>query len=406
MDAALPIASGAVDYESSSASCSESTAEALLQTTWWDYAAEVLFQVASYLTEPVCQCRELFYRIQVVEYLNPEDWKISNVVRQAFLFMGLATCAALAVFATLPGIALRSLASRFQEHPYIYSVGDAAEKDLPDNHTFSLLAWNICGIYAGYCITDGGVVPLPYRIDAIINKIVEADADVVCLYEVFDVNSAYYISQKLKQEGYVHFFFNVGPKAFGVSSGTMVASKYHVKNPEFTPYSQDLLVGRTKNASKGIFSFDLQSQEKSFARVYALHLQHSEECVSPTEEEVESRKKQMEVVMKKIEAVKEDLCLVAAGDFNLDQNECDNSFWRKFFIGDDIKETWGGSILCSSLMDYKPCPPLKLDYVLVVKETAESITSTPIKTGYDAKKYTWEALSDHDGIRSEIKVVL
>src|SRR5690606_8728250 len=112
------------------------------------------------------------------------------------------------------------------------------------------------------------------------------------IYETFDTKSAFLLAEKLKEKGYTHFYFNIGPQALGVSSGIFVASKYEIGQPEFTRFPKETLVGRTKAAAKGIFAFDLKSHGKSFARIHATHLQHSEECSHPTQEERSGRERQ------------------------------------------------------------------------------------------------------------------
>jgi hypothetical protein len=252
---------------------------------WADYEMQLkslVFKAASYLTDPVCTSHELLRRIQVVDALHPMAYKISNFARKAFLGLGLAVCACFA-WTALGGIALRYLAVKLQNQPYIYYQGNAVEKSLPSSG-ISLLSWNICCNSGGYSISDAGVVPWAFRIDAVVQKIKEADADVLSLTEVFDPRSAFYLYEQLKDD-YSHFYFNIGPRAIGVSSGIFIASKFEIKNPNFLPFPKEMLIGRTKNAEKGVFSFDLP-----FATIFSTHLQHSEECAYPTDEEVLARK--------------------------------------------------------------------------------------------------------------------
>ena len=46
--------------------------------------------------------------------------------------------------------------------------------------------------------------------------------------------------------------------------------------------------------------------------------------------------------------------------------------------------------------------PLNLDYTLLKKDSAESLTTTAVETGFESDKYKKEALSDHLGLYSEI----
>ncbi len=51
------------------------------------------------------------------------------------------------------------------------------------------------------------------------------DADVVCLYEVFDIQTANLLIASLR-DTYHQFFYNVGPVVIGLSSGLFIATKY------------------------------------------------------------------------------------------------------------------------------------------------------------------------------------
>lgn len=368
---------------------------------------QVVFQVASYLTDPVCRAHEYYRRLAVVNSLNPNAYAVSNLIRKVVLCVGIMGWASLAVATSLPGIGLRALGSYLQKEPFIYVQGADEPKNLPSDRSFSLLSWNICCVGAGYPISDGGVLPWSFRIDEIIEKIVEKDADVNCLYETFDSKSVFYICEQLKQRGYNHFYFNIGPKAVGVSSGILIASKYKIHNPEFSPYPQDSLVGRTKNAAKGVFSFDLISRGEHFARIYSTHLQHSEEPGFPTAEEVEARRKQMQIVVDKVNTVK-DRCVVVTGDLNLDDKEYGQSSWQAYFkkgdrFGDELK-TWGGDEFCARLVGKRVSGPLNLDHTMVLQGTARAVETSLIETGYDPAVFKEGVLSDHGGLFSKIFV--
>lgn len=379
-------------------------------SSWWKTTTDDLrnktavaaFQMATYLSDPPCKAHEFFRRICVVDALHPTASKIANLARKFFLFIGLVGWACLALFTTLPGIALRAFGAYIQTNPYIY-LGNSAGKLLPDDRSFSLLSWNICCVAGGYSISDGGVVPWSFRIADLVDKIIEQDADVNCLYETFDTKSAFYICNRLKQNGYNHFYFNIGPKALGVSSGIMVASKYKIKNPEFTQFPQDTLVGRTKHAAKGVFGFDLESKGEKFARIHATHLQHSEEPEFPTSEEIEGRKRQMQIIVDKVNAVR-DRCVVVTGDLNLDDNEYQASFWSRLFQKGDIflNKTWAGDMFCATMVGKRISGPLNLDHTMVRNGTARSIRTSAVQTGYSPAVFKRNALSDHKGLLSRI----
>lgn len=370
-----------------------------------DWIAQGVFQVASYLTDPVCKAHEYYRRISVVNFLNPTSYEICNLIRKVTLCVGIVGWALLAMVTSLPGIGLRTLGSYLQNEPFIYVQGSKEPKILPPDCSFSLLSWNICCVGAGYSISDGGVLPWSFRIDEIVEQIIEKDADVNCLYETFDAKSAFYICDRLKQRGYNHFYFNIGPKAVGVSSGILIASKFKIYNPEFTPFPQDSLVGRTKNAAKGVFSFDLMSRGRSFARIYSTHLQHSEEPQFPTAIEIEARRKQMQIIVDKVNTVR-DRCIVVTGDLNLDDEEYRNSSWQACFQKGDQYEkgvkTWGGDKFCARLVGKRVSGPLNLDHTMVLNGSARSIQTSLVKTGYDPAVFKEGVLSDHSGLFSKI----
>ena len=370
---------------------------ATIDSSW--PVSESLCELASYLTDPVCKAHEYYRRAGVVDALDPTASRVTRAARKIFLWMGLMGWAALALFTAVPGIGCRSLGARLQEKPFFHMQGHQPPKS--EEGPWSLYSWNICGISGGYPISDGGVVPLWSRIDGIIDKIVEKDADVNCLYEVFDFKAATYICKKLAEKGYRSFYCNIGPQAVGVSSGILVASKYQIENPEFSLFPKDSLVGRTKYAAKGVFSFDLKRGENCFAKIFATHLQHSEISAEPTDAERKAREAQMQIIVDKVNQVR-DRCIVVTGDLNLDEAEYQNSSWQHSFTRGDqeVGNTWLGDEFCAKLVGKTVSGPLKLDHTMVLKGT--SMQTLVVDVGYDPKTFTAQALSDHCGLYSTI----
>ena len=366
-----------------------------------------VFRLASCLTDPVCRCHERYRLIAVVDLLNPGASRLANTGRKLLLLAGLCGHAILAALATAPGIALRHVAARLQRHPYLHRRSHGPAKTLPADRTFSLLSWNVCCVGGGYPISDGGVMPWPARIGAIVDAIVRQEADVVCLYEVFDLHAALYLTDRLMDAGYVHCFYNIGPRGMGVNSGILVASRYLVGNPTFTPFPVETLVGRTKSAAKGVFAFDLHSGPHAFARVYTTHLQHSEECMYPTPEEEAGRAAQMRIVMDGVSAAPP-RCTVVTGDLNIDDDEYHSSAWRhRLEKGDryrDPQRTWGGDAFCARLVGKRVSESLNLDHTMLVRGTAKGLETSLVDPGYDAGQFRREALSDHGALVSRVSV--
>lgn len=364
---------------------------------WEGWCKETALRTASYLTDPVCKSRELLMRCYVIHDIHPDAYRVTNLFRQILLLQGMAMCALLAVSCTLPAMAIRYAVYRLQKEPYVYRKGNIEEKVLQDS-TFTLLSWNICYTQAGYEITDGGVLSSPARILALSEKILEQDADVVCLYEVFDINTALYLHEKMKKN-YAHFYFSMGPRAIGPSSGIFVATKFAVEDPQFLAFPKEALDGRAKNCEKGIFSFDI----KDCARIFATHLQHSEICAEPTPIEVRARQDEMEIMMQLIDKPGRTMGRVVVGDLNMEEDEFDPSWKDRFVKGDTYTErTWGGDRFCADLMGKKVSGPLNLDHNMVVKGTAQAIVTKLVPTGFDGDFFIKDALSDHQGLLSTI----
>ncbi|MDX8431706.1 MAG: endonuclease/exonuclease/phosphatase family protein [Candidatus Algichlamydia australiensis] len=356
----------------------------------------LFFKIASCLTDPICKAHESFRLFTLEKGL---------LFKKSILALALISNTTLAFFTTLPGVALRSYAKTLLPTPYIHISNLPAEKNLPQSGKFSLLTWNICGIAGGYSISDGGVAPWRERIDAITDKILVQDADVNCILETFDSTCAFHLAEKLKRHGYAHIYYNIGPKAIGVSSGILVASKYRISNPEFTLFPEQTLVGRTKGANKGFFAFDLTSNGQTFTRIYTTHLQHSEEPEHPTPEEVQARAAQMDHILMKM-AQDKGRNSILTGDLNLDDEEYGRSSWKNHFEQPLPlpKKTWGGDRYFAKFMGKKISNPLNLDYILVAKGEAKTLSTILVDTEFQPDSYSKHALSDHHGILSEIRV--
>ncbi len=364
------------------------------------------FWIASKLSDPVCKSHEYFRRIQIVDALHPEECKLVRLARQIFLGSLFVCFGALGIFTAPPSVALRALALHLQAHPFLYERGGASEKVLPDKPIFSLLSWNICCVAGGYPVSDGGVSPWVDRIDAVARKIIETDADVNCLYETFDLQAAAKLSDELKAAGYSHIYYNIGPKAMGPPSGIFVASKYRISNPDFISFPQELLIGRTKHASKGIFTFDLVSNGSVFATISATHLQHSEKPEFPTAEEIQARASQMEMLVEKVQTIT-DRAVLVVGDLNLDDQEFHSSDWSPSFEKNDqfTEKTWGGDAFCARLTGKEVSGPLNLDHSMSLKGSVLSIETKLIDTGFDAESFSEEALTDHRGLLTHIHLL-
>jgi hypothetical protein len=161
----------------------------------------------------------------LIETLHPLEYKIVHLARGIYLSFALVSYAFVGSIMAVPGVGFRAIGFFVQNNPFLFFRGDASTKELSKERSFSLFSWNVCCVGGGYPVSDGGVMPWIDRIDAVGRKILETNADVNCLYETFDTKAAFMLYNQLKGAGYSHFYFNIGPKVMGASSGIFVASK-------------------------------------------------------------------------------------------------------------------------------------------------------------------------------------
>jgi Endonuclease/Exonuclease/phosphatase family len=367
---------------------------------WKEKGFAAVYMAASRLTDPISCAHQLYRQVLVVDTLYPTASRFERGVRKSALLLGSSVYSFCSLFTTLVGIELRLLALSLQDKPYLYFRGDAEEKRLTER-SISLLSWNLCCVSGGYSITDGGVLPWPYRMHQLASAVRSQDADVACLYEIFDIQTALRLIDKLK-DSYTHFYFNIGPNAIGLSSGLFVASKVKIVAPAFTLFPQEAVAGRAKHCKKGFFSFDIQQEDKSFARIFSTHLQHSEVPQNPTQGEIKARKQAMALILEHMQWVGGKTC-VLTGDLNLSESEYHCSDWIANFDKGKIQSpgfTWGGDQFCATLAGKAISSPLNLDHTMVMKSGCVTLTTSYVETGFDGTTFKPEAISDHKGLLS------
>ncbi|MDX8431548.1 MAG: endonuclease/exonuclease/phosphatase family protein [Candidatus Algichlamydia australiensis] len=331
---------------------------------WWgcDWIAEQSFYLASHLTTPVCKARESLHTAWLYDKLYPSATNLEVALQRANLAMRVIAYSIFGAVTAGPGIALRRFGNVIQNHPYIFTLGNADAKVLPADRTFSVMFWNICGARAGYNYTDGGLSNLEDRIEDIIDEIIKEDKDVVGLCEMNDTTLNARVVERLKKH-YRYIYWNVGKKGFGSPSGLAVFSKYEIKNPEFVRFDNETLAGRTKDhCIKGTFFGELASEGEIFARVGFTHPQHSEEPQFPDEEELTGRAAQMRTLFNHAVHKVEQLPTLIMGDFNCDDEEFDKyDYWFEKFetqrewVKDGVKQyTWLGDQLCVEYVNWQP----------------------------------------------------
>lgn len=366
---------------------------------------ELMFVAGSYLTEPFLKSDEYIKRCYTVDALNAGAGSCERLTRKFFLIVGMLGWGAVGLVTTMPGFLFGALPTLLQNDPFIYSKCDSIPKYLPVERFISLLSWNVCCIGASLPITDGCVTPTSFRMEAIVESIIDVDADVTCLCEVFDVITARYFKEKLAEVGYSHFYSHIGPKAIGLSSGLFIASRYSVQNPAFAVFSQSH--GWASYSRKGVFSFDInETPNRPLARIHVTHLQHSDNPATPDLGEILSREHQLNELRAIASRVNAELPQIITGDLNMDEEELKyhpllKEFSRGSVEGDE--KTWGGDAWSAThIYGKNPTPPMNLDYTL--GKNVELTTRIAFDIFFENGKFNEKALSDHRPLLSYIKI--
>jgi len=270
---------------------------------------------------------------------------------------------------------------------YTYVKGQAEEKSLPANNQFSVMNWNVCGIWGGISRSNGGVLEWQKRFDGILREIQNADADVLILEEIYDTALAEKLVDSLKGK-YAHFYTVNGPSVWGSVGGLFMATKFPVRQYTHTSFDNN-----DWTLNRGFGTLEIGSKEKPFATVIGTHLIHGKADAKRTEQIAQLTNS---VAQKTFPAF-------VAGDLNLspeklaqaavhpatEQNTgmtCTDKF---------IREGWNPK---------NTCPDERLDYIAQVKNEAPKVRVVVKQLGLLNGKNTQTALSDHDAMVAQITV--
>jgi endonuclease/exonuclease/phosphatase family metal-dependent hydrolase len=201
---------------------------------------------------------------------------------------------------------------------FTFRKGFGTQKELDHQKpSITLLNLNVCFLPDHLPLLYGGMTPWNHRIEKMAQRLLELDADIICLQEVFDDKASEELFQKLKEK-YAYFYLNIGAKNFGFSpetsllgSGLLVASKIALHTPRFVPFRDS-----TYQVNRGYFDFSIMQGNKVMAHIFNTHLEafsgkHAEEL----------RKKQLlsivESMHKCMNSPLEKTSYVLCGDLNI-----------------------------------------------------------------------------------------
>lgn len=292
--------------------------------------------------------------------------------------------------------------SNYKSQPFIYTKGDKEEKTLPDDSKITLVSWNVCLFESNISMLFGGVLPWENRIERIMNKIQDLDPDILCLQEVFSSKAGLAIVENLKSK-YAHFYYSMGPNPIGFSvdtlgipGGLFVASKYPLKNENFTSFTKEQTpLYRTY----GFFTANIYNKDKPIAHLVTTHLQPGYE-----EKDKEYRALQSKAILSNLQDIK--IPTLLCGDLNIAKGSFEA---QEIFKPYESSSYQGIDWTCCELRDYwwkakqnveqfSSLPPDKewLDYFLYLKNSSKIAPkfSTQIIVVNDLANPE-NALSDH-----------
>lgn len=220
--------------------------------------------------------RDMFIKnAQYAESLSPDQrWLTASVLRECKT----SAC----------GKALKQL-SPYPATSFSVAKGLATPLDGTALSELKILTANILCFPGQLPYTYGGTSPWKDRIDALVDVFLQADADILCLQEVWDPEAMRALVDKLK-EAYVDFVYNAGDpsgtmqvKNMGYNSGLFIASKLPLENIAFHRFPRSIPEGSNRGAFMATCLAG--NQTITFATT---HLQHGEDS-----EQIAIRKEQL-----------------------------------------------------------------------------------------------------------------
>ncbi len=183
-------------------------------------------------------------------------------------------------FLSLPGITLKALSALFRNN-FAYSPALESSVRLSSGEALNVMTWNV-GLGPAFMSATNGLAHPKERIGAIVEKIVEQEADIVSLQEVFDHEGTQELVKQLNEKGYncVHSILTGGVTT--LSSGLFFAIK-RTKDDDLT--IKDVKTWKFTNgvdsdwlSNKGLLGLKLKVKRhgaKKNMYVFNTHLQAS-----------------------------------------------------------------------------------------------------------------------------------
>jgi endonuclease/exonuclease/phosphatase family metal-dependent hydrolase len=266
-----------------------------------------------------------------------------------------------------------------------------------------IITFNIWDLHVGF----GLVKDRESRFKGIIKKILELDADIICLQEAWDPEHRLELRKHLTPK--YHTTIESGKiktrqvlyKKFDATGGLVILSKFPIINWEFTPFARYAHTSLIEFAArKGFISATLDTPTGEL-QILNTHL--NAEGIAKKR----IRKKQFKLIMDSVTKCRDSAPLIIGGDFNIDRMMSD-PFYVKILSGNDLIEpasfTKIGHIsthrpdnIYAGSFFHPALKPLQFDYFFIKNVTnPENINIKPL--------YFEPPLSDHDPLMLTISI--
>lgn len=361
----------------------------------WD---RTFLDLSSKCAEPICWAYGLL-RYRLVTPLDPAKFdncesQIAEIAYRAFIALtGLFAALSIVVPVALItlGIAskvLRAIGFALQEEGYTHVCGNAPETIL--QRQAKVMTLNACGVGGGMHYDHGGVIPWQNRLDALVEKIVGEDPDVLVLQEIYDTALAEALIEKLR-ERYAHFFVHLGANVMGSVGGCMVISKCAVHSFTNTSFSNN---SWTLNRTFATLEIKANPQSQvPCARIIGTHLIHNSN---------ESRRTQVREIVESIQS-SAPLATVLMGDLNLERENPEEGgildpHFEHGYTGEEptctneLLRQWDPALVDSECAF--------LDYISLYREHSPEVRllGTHLVRTYSPDYNTRTAISDHQAL--------
>ncbi len=286
--------------------------------------------------------------------------------------------------------------------------GDAQPLDPHELKSLKVLTANIICFPGDLPYTYGGIRPWEERIDELAQNLKSANAEILCLQEVWDPLAMRALIDHLKNE-YAYFLYDAGDPAgacqmenLGYNSGLFIASKIPIETAEFRKFHRSI----PKGSNRGSLLITCQVANETLALINT-HQQHGN-----THEMREIRKEHLEQCSSALQNAisrTQNAWGMLVGDLNIDgfSDEVHTSGLSKNFqwIQHPVStctNQFNNWITNAPADDYSVLhPDEQLDYAISPTKMPIQETLIPL---FDIN-HPLEALSDHHGLLTVWSVI-